>query len=68
MKLVTIEAMFPELKGGNIYKVARGEGSNAKAATSRAFGNLFKQVKGKRFTTVKCTVYVVEKATREVLV
>jgi len=66
MKLVTVEAMFPELKGGAIYKTGRGQGSNAKAATSRAFGDLFKQVRGKRFHSVKCTITIIEKATEEI--
>lgn len=60
MKNVVIEAMFPELKGGLIYKVGRGSASNTKAAISRAFGELLKQVKGKRISTIKATITIVE--------
>jgi hypothetical protein len=60
MKKVTVEAMFPELKGGNIYKTGQGEASSAKPAIARAFADVLKQVKGKRWTTVKTTITVVE--------
>ena len=50
----------PELKGGSIYKTGRGEGSNPKAAISRAIGHALKQVKGKRWSTVRATISVVE--------
>ena len=62
MKIAYIEAMFPELKGKYIYRTGRGEGSNPKAAISRAMGDLFKLVKGKRWSTIKCTITLTEKA------
>jgi hypothetical protein len=48
------------LKGGNIYKTGRGRGTNAKAAISRAFGDLLKQVRGKRIHTITATVHILE--------
>ena len=60
MKNVLIEATFPELKGGFIYKNGRGSGSNPKAAISRAIGDLLKQVKGKRVSIIKATITIVE--------
>ena len=65
MKIAHVTAMFPELKGKFIYRVGRGEGSNPKAAISRAMGDLFKTVKGKRFSTIKCTITLVDKAENE---
>lgn len=62
MKLAFVEAMFPELKGKYIYKTGRGEGSGNKAAISRAMGDLFKQIKGKRVSVIKCTITLTEKA------
>jgi hypothetical protein len=67
MKLAFVEAMFPELKGKYIYKTGRGEGSGNKAAISRAMGDLFKQVKGKRVSIIKCTITLTEKADNETI-
>lgn len=58
-KAVTIEAMFPELKGGNIYKTGRGRASNTRAATTRALRDLFMKVKGQRFQVIKATITIV---------
>jgi hypothetical protein len=60
MKVVTISAMFPELKGGDIYRTARGEGSTVRAAGARAFAELIKQKKGKRkhITEIKATIHI----------
>lgn len=70
MKRVIVEAMFPELRGGNIYKVGRGEASNIKAAISRAFGDAIKQTRtikkgkkragGARITTIKATITIID--------
>ena len=60
MKLVTVEAMAPELKGRYIYTTGRGRGSSPKAATARAFADVFQQLRGKRFHSLKCTVTIVE--------
>jgi hypothetical protein len=60
MKRAIAECFFPELKGPSIWKTGRGEASNAKAAISRAMGHALKQVKGKRWQTVKVTFSVVD--------
>jgi hypothetical protein len=60
MKLAIAECMFPELKGPSIYKTGRGEATTPKAAISRAIGHALKQVKGRRWTTVRATISVVE--------
>jgi hypothetical protein len=60
MKLATVEAMFPELKGGNIFQTGRAKGSTSKVAIGRAFGNLLKKVAKKRITSIKCTVTIVD--------
>jgi len=66
MKVAFIEAFFPELKGGKINQSGRGEGANAKAAISRAFGDMFKKIKGKRVSVIKCTITLTQKADAEV--
>ena len=63
VKHVFIEGFFPELKGPMIYKSAHGEASSVKPAISRAFGNLLKQVRGKRISTIKATIVI---STKEV--
>lgn len=60
MKRVTVEAMFPELKGGAIYRTGRGRASTAKVAIGRAFGDVLKQNKGKRYHTITATVTIFE--------
>jgi|APCry1669192969_1035441.scaffolds.fasta_scaffold23465_2 hypothetical protein len=59
MKLATVEAFMPELRG-NCYRTGRGRASNPKAAISRAIGDVLKQVRGKRWQTIKATITVVE--------
>ena len=59
MKLAIAECFFPDLKG-NCYRTGRGEGSNPKAAISRAIGHALKQVKGKRWSTVRVSISIVE--------
>lgn len=60
MKLAIIEATFPELRGGAAHQSARGKGSTPRVAIARAFGNLLKGVKGKRFSTVQARVTLSE--------
>jgi len=48
MKIAFVEATLPEMKVPKMYQSGRGEGANAKAAISRAFGDMFKKIKGKR--------------------
>ena len=64
MKLATVEAFMPELRG-NCYRTGRGRASNPKAAISRAIGDVLKQVRGKRWQTLKCTITCVECVTSE---
>jgi hypothetical protein len=60
-KVVNVQATFPELKGGNAYQAGRGEGSNVKAATARAFADMFKRMKvRKTFTEFTAKVQVRE--------
>lgn len=66
MKIAFVEAFFPELKGKFIYRTGRGEASDNKSAISRAMGDLFKGVKGKRVSVIKCTITLTEKADNEV--
>lgn len=66
MKIAFVEAFFPELKGKFIYRTGRGEASYNKSAISRAMGDLFKGVKGKRVSVIKCTITLTEKADNEV--
>jgi hypothetical protein len=60
IKVVTIEATFPELKTGAMYQTGRGRGSSVRVAFAAAGRNLFKQpkLKAKRFTMFKATVSV----------
>jgi hypothetical protein len=60
MKVVMLDAHFPEFKGGSMYQRAKGTGSTVRVATARAFGDLYKQpkVKGKRFSMMTVTLSV----------
>jgi len=60
MKSVIAELMFPELKGGSIYKTGRGKASNTKSAIARAIADGLKQVRGKHITTIKATITIIE--------
>ena len=66
MKIAFAECTLPELKGGKMYQSGRGEAANNKAAISRAFGDMFKKIKGKRVSVIKCTITLTQKADREV--
>lgn len=61
IKLAWVAATFPELKGRYSQREGRGEGSTAKAAISRAIGDLLKSGKRKRFTTILAKVTVIDK-------
>ena len=67
MKIAFIEATLPELKGGKMYQTGRGEGANAKAAISRAMGDILKKIKGKRISVIKAQITLTVKADNEVL-
>jgi hypothetical protein len=60
MKRAIVSAMFPELRGGSIYKTGRGKAGSTKPAISRAFGDLLRQVRGKRVSIIKCTVTIID--------
>jgi len=66
MKIAFIEAHLPELRGPKAFKSGRGEASNSAAAISRAFKEVFKQVKGKRVSVIKATITLTIKADNEV--
>jgi hypothetical protein len=61
VKVVTIDATFPELKSGAMYQTGRGRGSSVRVAGARAFANLLRQPKlrGKKgITMFKATVSI----------
>jgi len=43
VKVVTISALFPQLKGGRAHQQGRGRGSNVQAALCAAMRDLVKQ-------------------------
>lgn len=51
MKVVNIQVLFPELKGGACYQKGRGAGSNVKSATKRAVEDMFKHMKVRKTFT-----------------
>jgi hypothetical protein len=64
LKVVTIEAQFPELKGGACNQRGRGTGSSVKSAIARAFSDLLRQPKlrRKRFSRFTAIVSVGQQA------
>ena len=68
MKVVTVNALFPQLKGGACYQRGKGTGTSIKAATARAFASMFKNMKVRK-TFTECTVNMtfadVQKETNE---
>lgn len=64
-KIAFVEATLPELKGGRMYQTGKGEGANAKAAISRAFGEIFKKVKGKRISVIAARIALTTKVENE---
>lgn len=60
LKTVTIEAEFPELKGGTQLQIGKGSASNVKAAGAAAFRDLFKKpaLKGKRVSAFKAIISI----------
>ena len=43
MKIVTVTALFPQLRGGRAHQQARGQGSTVQAALGAAMRDLVKQ-------------------------
>jgi len=60
LKVVMLDATFPEFKTGAMYQRGKGVASTVRAAAARAMGDLLKQpkVKGKRFSTIKLTMSI----------
>jgi hypothetical protein len=67
MKIAFIEATLPELKGGRMYQSGIGEGANAKAAISRAMGEILKKIKGKRISIIQARIILATKAENKVI-
>ena len=59
MKLATVEAFFSEVKG-NPYRTGRGKATTSPAAISRAFKEVFKQLRGKRIHTLTATLTIID--------
>jgi hypothetical protein len=59
MKLAIAECFFGELRG-NPNRTGRGRATTPKAAIARAFADVFKQLKGKRITSLRADITVVE--------
>lgn len=59
-KVANIEAQFHDLASSRTYQCARGRGTTAKVAISRAFANLLKQpaVTRKHIHTIKATITI----------
>jgi len=51
MKVVNVQATFPQLKGGNSGQKGRGEGCNVTSATRAAIADLFKHIKVRKTFT-----------------
>jgi len=66
MKLVTVEATFPELKGGFAQRTGRGRGTSARIAIARAFADVLKQNKKKQFHSIRATITVITEAPKDV--
>jgi len=68
VKVVMLKALFPQLKGGACYQRGKGTGTSIKAATARAFADMYKHIKvRKTFTefSVDITVGDVPEETHE---
>ena len=51
MKVVMLKALFPQLKGGACYQRGKGTGTSIKAATARAFADMYKHMKVRKTFT-----------------
>jgi len=60
LRVVTITALFPELKGGSCDQTGKGKGSTLKVAASRAIVDLLRQKKlrKKQFSMIKATIAI----------
>ena len=46
-----LKALFPQLKGGACYQRGKGTGTSIKAATARAFADMYKHMKVRKTFT-----------------
>jgi hypothetical protein len=46
-----LKALFPQLKGGSCYQRGKGTGTSIKAATARAFADMYKHMKVRKTFT-----------------
>jgi hypothetical protein len=62
MKKVTVQAYIPQLPAGHAFQDVRGSGGSLGVAIKRAVDDLLKlpQVKGRRLSSMKLTVAVIE--------
>lgn len=62
IKKVKVEAFLPELAAGHAFQESRGDGTSLAVAIKRAVDELLKlpHVKGRRLTSLKLTVAVIE--------
>jgi hypothetical protein len=51
MKIVNVQATFPQLKGGNAGQQGRGEGCNVTSATRAAIADMFSHIKVRKTFT-----------------
>ena len=67
MKIVTVSALFPQLKGGRAHQQGRGRGSTVQAALGAAMRDLAKQkgLRAQRYTEFSATFTVVTELTPE---
>lgn len=65
MKIAFVEATLPELPSPKMYQSGRGEGANAKAAISRAMGEVLRKIKGKRISVIQARITLTTKAEGE---
>lgn len=65
MKVVNVQGLFPELRGGNAYQKGRGEGCNVKAATRAAIADMFKHMKVRKTFTEFTAKFQVRDITEE---
>jgi hypothetical protein len=62
LKRVTVSAFLPELPAGHAYQECHGSGSSLSVAIGRSVDELLKLplVKGRRLTSLKLTVAVIQ--------
>ena len=64
-KVVNVQALFPQMKGGQAHQNGRGEGCNVKAATRAAIADMFKHMKARKTFTEFSASFQVRDAQEE---